>query len=111
VRGQRSVRQFFGGRNPIGLHVTTIDPDNVRTAFEVVGVAGDARTHALRDAARPRFFVPAEQRGSQATNRTFPIRTARAAAAIAQPIREVVTTVDTALTVSNIASIEELMHR
>ena len=41
LRRQRSLRaeRYFGGRNPIGLRVTTIDDDDVRTTYQVVGVA------------------------------------------------------------------------
>ena len=70
------VQRLFSGRNPIGLHVITVDDNEVRTSYEVVGVAGNARTQALRGDVEPRFFVPAEQRPSFGTTRTFLIRPA-----------------------------------
>jgi predicted permease len=103
------TRRFFSGRHPIGMRVTTIGDNDVRTAHEVVGVVGDARTSDLRGEIEPRFFVPAEQRPSLAASRTFLIRTAHEASAVAAAVRETVSSVDTALSISDIASIEEQM--
>jgi putative ABC transport system permease protein len=51
------AKQFFAGRNAIGMHVTAISHD-ARTVYRVVGVAKDARTQNLRASVRPRVFVP-----------------------------------------------------
>lgn len=103
------ARRYASGRHPIGLRVTTIDDNDVRTAYEVVGVVGDARTQDLRGDVEPRFFVPAEQRPSQGTSRTFLIRTAAGTAAVRAAVRDAMTGVDPAVSVASIASIEEQM--
>ena len=108
VINEAFARKYFEGRHPIGLHVTTVEGDQ-RRAYEVVGVAGDARTRSPRDEAEPRFFVPAEQRPSSGTNRTFVIRASSASPTVAASVREAASEVDAALSVSEIASIEQQM--
>jgi len=100
------VRRFFDGRSPIGLHITTIDDDDVRTAFEIVGVAADARTQDLRDDVRPRFFVPAEQRRSLNGSRIFLIRTRFETIDLRAAIREAIAGIDGAMTIAQIGSLE-----
>lgn len=104
------VQEHFGAHDPIGMRVTTVD-DGVRATYEVVGVVGDARTQSVRDDVEPRFFVPAEQRPSQGTSRTFLIRTASGAAGVIPAVRETMHGVDAALSSSDLdlASIEEQM--
>ena len=104
------VQEHFGGRDPIGMRVTTVD-DGVRTAYEVVGIVGDARTQTVRDDVEPRFFVPAEQRPSGGTSRTFLIRTTSGAAGVIPAVREAMNGVDAQLSGSDLdlASIEEQM--
>ena len=102
------VRRYFDGRHPLGRHVTTID-NEVRRAYEVVGIAGNARTRSLRDEIEPRFFVPAEQRPSSGTNRTFLIRTSSERPAVVPQLREAILEVDSALSIGRISSIKEQM--
>ena len=108
VVNEAFVRRYIDGRHPIGLHVTTVDEGEADRAYEVVGVTADARTRSLRDEVEPRFFVPAEQRLSSGTNRTFMIRTTNGAS-IATAVREATTEVDTAVFASGIATIEQQM--
>jgi predicted permease len=90
------ARAYFAGRDPIGLNVTTID-DGIQTPYQVVGVAGDARTADLRDNVEARFFVPAEQRRSQGATRTFLVRARAREAGLAAAIRNSVRELDPAL--------------
>ena len=85
------VKRYFGGSHPIGLHVATIGDDGVRTAYQVVGVVGNARTHALRGEVEPRFFVPAEQRSSSSGSRTFLIQSGTDKASTMRAVREAMT--------------------
>jgi predicted permease len=105
------LRRFFEGRDPIGRHVTTVGDDNERVAYEVVGVARDARTHSLRADVEPRFFVPAEQRGSQAGTRMFLVRTAGASPAVTAAVREAVDGLDANVAISTVTTSEELLAR
>jgi len=101
-------QRFFDRRDPMGLHVTTVGDDGARVAYEIVGIAGNARTGSLRGDVAPRFFVPAEQRPSLGTTRTFMIRAA-AGATVISAVRKTVTDADSTLSLSEIASIAEQM--
>jgi predicted permease len=110
VVNEAFVERFFDGRNPIGMRITTEDGgDEGSTAYEVVGVSGNARTRNLRDEVEPRFFVPAEQRASPSTSRTFLIRTVSEATPLVSAARETMNGVDAAVSVSEIISIEDQM--
>ena len=104
------VRQHFGERDPLGMQVTTVD-DALRTTYEVVGVVGDARTQGVRDDAEPRFFVPSEQRPSSGTSRTFLIRTVSESAGVTRAVREAMSDVGPAVSVSDLVTFEERLAR
>lgn len=53
VINEAFARHFFAGRNPIGLHVTTM-----QLRLEVVGVAKNVRVQSLRGRIDPKFYVP-----------------------------------------------------
>ena len=61
VINEAFAKRFFDRRNPIGMRITSVDDDDERTAYQVVGVARNARTQSLRGDVEPRYFVPAEQ--------------------------------------------------
>jgi predicted permease len=107
VVNEAFARRFFGGRHPLGLRVTTVDDSGLRKAYEVVGMAGDARMHDLRGEVEPRFYLPAEQRNSQGTGRTFLIRSAGALPPASGSIRETISSVDAALSVTSIVSVDD----
>ncbi len=100
------AKRFFDRRNPIGMRITSVDDDK-RTAYQVVGVAKNARTHSLRDAIEPRYFVPAAQPPSSVNNPTFSIRTATGSAPVLAAVRESIQRVDAALPIMSARSIEE----
>ena len=95
------VRQYVGGRDPVGMRVTTVD-DGVRTTYEVVGLVRDARTQSVRNDVEPRFFVAAEQRPFQGISRTFVIRTAAGAGAVLPAVRDAFDGVDAELSRSDV---------
>jgi predicted permease len=109
VVNEAFVQRFFSKGDPMGRRVNTTDGSDVRTSYEIVGVVGDARTQSLRGEFEPRFFVPAEQRPSQSTSRTFVIRVGPDSAGVAAAVREMVNGVDIAVSVSEMTSIEEQM--
>jgi predicted permease len=101
VVNEAFVRRFLPGGKPVGRHVTLGDGTS-GTAYRIVGVAADARTQSLRDDVAARFFVPAQQRRSSNTSRTFLIRVRSAEATIATAVRAEVKLVDPALSVDEI---------
>ena len=68
---QAFAERFFAGRNPIGMHITSIGLAAERTAYQVVGIAQNARTQSLRLNIEPRYFVAEEQDLSSVNMPTF----------------------------------------
>ena len=60
VINEAFAKLFFAGRNPIGRHITE-KFGGKNNVMEVVGVAKNARDHALRDDVPPRFYIPGSQ--------------------------------------------------
>jgi predicted permease len=108
VVNEAFVREYLAGHDPLGTQVTTVD-DGLRARYEVVGVTRNARTQDVRDAPEPRFFVPAEQRPSSATSRTFLIRTASHSRSLMSSVLEAVNAVDRAVSLTELVTIEERM--
>ncbi len=102
------ARQFFDGRNPIGMRVTSVDHD-LRTDYRVVGVARDARTRALQGEVRPRYFVAGQQAPAAEKSPTLLIRTAGDSASLLTTVRKTIERIDAALPIISARSIEEQM--
>lgn len=102
------VREYLSGHDPLGRQVTTLDV-GLRATYEVVGVTRNARTQDVRDAPEPRFFVPAEQRPSSATSRTFLIRTASDSRTLMPSVVEAVNAADRAVSLTELVTIEDRM--
>jgi predicted permease len=108
VINEAFAKRFFDGRNPIGMRITSIDEDK-RTAYQVVGLAGNARTQSLRGEVEPRYFVPAEQPPPPTDSPTFLIRTATETGPVMAAARKAIERVDAAVPVLSAESIEERM--
>jgi len=82
VINEAFAKQFFAGRNPLGLHVIGIDesPSGTReVSYEVVGVARNYRSNSLRGDIDARFYMPITQPlGDNVKRALFLIRRAAA---------------------------------
>ena len=107
VINEAFANRFFDGRNPIGMHITSIDDDDKRTAYQVVGVAKNARTKNLRGEVKPRYFVAATQAPASVQSPTFLIRTATDTAPVMAAVRKTIQRMDAALPIMSARSIEE----
>jgi len=107
VVNEAFARRFFSGRNPVGMHITSLADDS-RTTYQVVGVARNAHTQSLRGNVEPRCFVAFKQQAS-AGNPTFMIRTAGETASIARVVNKTTQRVEPALPILSSTSIEEQM--
>lgn len=105
VINEAFARQFFEGRNPVGMGISSDEG----THYRVIGVAGDARTQTLRDAVKPRYFVPALQRSQPLTSPMFLIRANTQLPAIVQAARAAVQRVDPSLPILSAKSLDERM--
>jgi predicted permease len=108
VINEAFARHFFNGRNPIGMRIIAID-ENKRTAYQVVGVAKNARTRRLRDGVEPRYFVAAQQHPDSTSSPTFLIRTTTETAPVVAAVRRTIQRVDAALPILAIRTLEERM--
>jgi predicted permease len=111
VINEAFAKQFFNGRNPIGMRITAIEDGDKRTAYQVVGVARNARTQSLRDNVEPRYFVASDQ-NSSSVNRNSPIfliRTSTETAPVLAAVRKSVQRVDASLQIMSARSLEEQM--
>ena len=108
VVNETFAKQYFGGRNPIGMRVTrSLEDDGV--SCQIVGVAGDARTQSLRGSIEHRFFVAAAQVPSTTTGPTLLVRTAGDAAALVATVQRTVQRVDPAVPVVSAVSLAQQM--
>ena len=113
VINEAFAKTFFAGRNPLGMHLTAIDEaigGNKATAYQVVGIARNARTNGLRGNVAPRFYTPATQpHGDNVKRANFLIRTAGETTPVLTAVRRVFQQVDASLPILYARSIEEQM--
>jgi predicted permease len=107
VINQAFAERFFAGRNPIGMRITSIGEAAERTAYQVIGVAKNARTQSLRGEVEPRYFVAAEQDLFSAKYPNFLIRTATETGPLIAAVRKSIQRVDATLPILSAGSIEE----
>jgi hypothetical protein len=107
VINQAFARRFFDGRNPIGLHITTVEDDGRRVAYEVVGVAGDMHNFGLREPVTPRYFTAANQPPTPGTSPTFLMRTAPGVAPPIDAVRAAIRRVDPSLPIMSVRTFSQ----
>jgi predicted permease len=109
VINEAFARRFFNGRNPIGMHITSIDGD-ARTTHQVVGVARNSRTQNLRGEVGPRYYMPITQpSGDNVKRASFLIRTATETAPVVAAVRKAFQRVDPTLPILSARTLEEQM--
>jgi predicted permease len=99
------VRQLFGTENPIGQRVT-----GGGATYRIIGVVGNIRSRTLGEDTRPILFRSLEQStGSDPAflGYTLIVRTAGAPGAAAQSVRSAIHTLDPAMAVYNVETMEE----
>ncbi|HEU4389079.1 MAG TPA: ABC transporter permease, partial [Blastocatellia bacterium] len=103
------ARDFFVGVDPLGKRLKLGGTDEATPWFTVVGVARDVRGHALEAAAGPQVYRPLEQ---DTDNRmTFVVRTeAMPAASLERAVRAEMKSIDSALPVANLRTMESLVE-
>jgi predicted permease len=89
VINEAFAKQFFSGRNPLGMRITMPNDGNP-ASYQVVGVARNARTQDLRGDVQRRFYLPVRDSASSANSPTFLIRTSVDAVALMASVRQTV---------------------
>jgi len=97
VINEAFAKFYFGGRNPIGKHVTDEFPDTRKT-FVIVGVARDSRQNSLRREIFRRFYLSALQPlGEFSPYMNYEIRTYGDASGVVQAARKAILAFDPAI--------------
>jgi predicted permease len=91
------ARQYFSGRNPVGLRLGT-GPENP-SQFEIVAVCKDAKIVTLRRPIEPTIYFPALQRNADRVS-AIEIRTAGDATNVIASVRQEVLAINKRLLVS-----------
>jgi predicted permease len=111
VINEAFVKQFFVGRNPLGMHVSGIDESpsgNRMTTYEVVGVVRNYRTGGLRGDVAARFYMPFTQpMGDSVKRASFLIRTASVNTSVLTSVRQAFQQVDPTLPILRANTMEE----
>jgi predicted permease len=89
VINQRFAKDFFDGRNPIGMHVTQQYGEETHT-YEIVGVVANSRQRSLRVPVERRFYTPVTQPADEINAVSFIVRPRGAAAAAIADVRRLV---------------------
>ncbi|MFI5077101.1 MAG: ABC transporter permease [Vicinamibacteria bacterium] len=100
------VKRYFGGRDPIGRHVGFGSDPATPMPMQIVGVVADAKYTAIREGPRAQIFVPAFENRDVAEP-TFYLRSALPPATIIRAVRQTVASMDPALPVFNVATLEQ----
>jgi len=95
-------KQFFAGRNPLGMHVGR---------YEIVGVARDSRNRSLRDEIEPRFYVPAAQAINVPRFITFAVRTVAEPSSVLAGVRRAILSEDPSLPITAAGTLTELVNK
>ncbi|MBV8630225.1 MAG: ABC transporter permease [Silvibacterium sp.] len=103
------AKKFFPGEDPIGKHIEPGLSDGVhqKAMREIVGVVGDIKQRSLVKDARPTFYLPVEQCGISTP--TLVLRTAGDPAALATPVRMLVSSVNREVPVYHVHTLEDML--
>jgi predicted permease len=89
VINETFAKDYFAGRNPIGMHVTQQYGEDKHT-YEIVGVAADSRQNRLRAPIEHRFYTPVTQPAAAINAVSFIVRPHGTPASAMADIRRVV---------------------
>ena len=100
------ARQYFAGRNPIGLRFCFGAGDKVHPDIEIVGVAQDSKHSSLREHTQPFVYLPYAQ-DKLAGRITFYVRTAQAPALLSTSVRKTIQSLDPKLPLYDLKTLAE----
>ncbi len=108
VVNQAFVHRFFGGRPPMGLHMSRGAGGPLD--ITIVGVATDVRNSNLREASKPTYYIPYDQSFEKAPRiqrASFFVRAASNFAALPASVRSLVARLDNTLPVYALRTMQE----
>ena len=101
-------KEFFGKRNPIGVHLAMGSGDDIKFDMEIVGVVKGAKESHVRDADRPYFYRPYSQFG-KLFGMSFYVRSQQDPLFIANAMRETVRGTDANLPVYDLKTVQRVV--
>ncbi len=111
VINQTMASDFFANRDPLGKHIEDLFPGS-NAQYEIVGVARDIRSNALRGKVPRRFFVPtAHPMGGPVSFVNYVIRTAAEPGSVLSAVRRKIRQTDRSLPITNADTLDELVDR
>jgi predicted permease len=121
VVSESFVREYFGGRNPIGQTFRFINtPQPSLALYEIVGVVSDMKYQSAREEVDPTFYIPLQQltpldENESRISRLYPhalvVRTAGKASAAAEQIRAALRKAEPDMPVGSIVTMRERINR
>ena len=111
VINQTMANDFFANRDPLGKHIKDLFPGS-HAEYEIVGVAPDIRSTALRGKVQRRFFVPVQHSmGGDVSFVNYVIRTAAEPGSVLSAVRRTIRDTDRSIPITNADSFDELIDR
>ena len=107
VVNETAARTFWPGEEPLGSYVRLGGPDG--PLRKVVGIVGDVQHYALGEAPNPQMYLPQTQRTDSFL--VLVAKTSSDAAALADPVRRVVTSIARDVPVYDVATLDERLSR
>ncbi len=101
----RGAKAAWGDRNPVGQYFHRGNPDE--PPFQVIGVVGDVRALDLSEPPVSMVYVPLTYRSNESG--AFVLRTANDPAAMADPIRKAIWSVDAQVAVPEVRTMETIV--
>jgi predicted permease len=110
VINQSMARFFFGATNPVGRRIWIDDQENRDKPFQIIGVVGDVRDHAVRGPVQRRFYIPTSQPQDALYATNFEIRTSGKPETVAEAVRKAFAAFDPNVIVMRVRAVEELVN-
>jgi predicted permease len=91
--------RYFGNVSPVGRHLRIVEGSF--PPLEIIGIAADSKYNDLREATQNFFYLPSSQ------GKTLMFRTSSDPDVFIQPIRELIASIDTAVTIVSIKRLRD----
>lgn len=108
VINQTFARYYFGNANPLGKRVSVMSHSE-HADFVIVGVAGDAKYHTVRETPARRFYVPYFNPIEEVRNANVEVRTAGEFGGLPMLIRQAVKQAGPNLPTAEVSTMRELL--
>jgi predicted permease len=105
IINERMAKQFFEGRDAIGLHVALDEKYNPERTYEIVGIVKDSYYFSLRETPKPMLYVPTWR--AAWPSRTVCIRTTRSAPELIETVRHLAARIDPAVPVTDSRTLQD----